>query len=107
MSTFKVKQRELNIKYEYENELVTVAGSMAMDQSTGQVKTIGGSITKRGVGYLCNFTGTIRGSEIHYSVTDVTQQDAASVWTAIGDIEACATTGGTGAETASEKGGEA
>jgi len=90
---FKIVKRTRNAQYDYKNERLHIQGNCVKDMDGGVVKEINGSVyAVAGNGgnaeFISDFSGYLRGNEMKYSVSELTQQVSAYVWEAIGDIEA-------------------
>lgn len=92
MGTFNVTNSVLENHYTYSNGVVTIIGSCAVDVLKSSPQTVGGSaFTVKEDGsqgeYIGNFNGNYHDGEWTYSLSEMTRQQANSVWEAIAEIE--------------------
>lgn len=109
MEKFEIKRQSLNTQFEYENDDLIVNGSYESDKQVTVVQSINGTVRRKldGEGnseYLSNFTGTLNGGEMEYSIANkMSRRNADRMWEAIDGIEEKINAGGN----ESQEGGEA
>jgi len=108
MEKFEIKSQSLNTQFEYENDDLVINGSYGSNKQETEIQSINGSAHRKPDGdgngeYIGNFTGTLNGGEMEYSMSKMSRRNANRMWEAIDGIEENINAGGN----ESQEGGEA
>lgn len=94
MGNYVVTSQTSNVQFEYSNSTMIVQGRYAMNVTASRPNSYSGSCYRKNEhgemgAYFGDFNGYLReGSEtVKYSMSEMSRQDADSVWDAIDDIE--------------------
>lgn len=90
MGNFAIKNQTSKTTFEYSNDVLIAQGEC--EKAEGQLKTVKAHFFKKNedgnIGdNIGNITGSMRGNKIHYSASEMSREDAAAVWDAVGEIE--------------------
>ena len=91
MGNFEILSSMLNINFTFNNEDVSINGSVQKDGKTGDIQTLSGACytpSESGDGeHIGNFNGHRRDGKMLYSLSDIEPADAQIVADAIAEIE--------------------
>ena len=91
MGNFAIKNQTSKTTFEYSNDVLIAQGEC--EKAEGQLKTVRAHFFKKNedgnIGdNIGNITGSMRGNKMHYSASEMSLEDTAAVWSAVGEIEA-------------------
>lgn len=91
MGNFEIVSSMLNINFTFNNENVSINGSVQKDGKTGDIQTLSGACytpsESREGDHIGNFNGHRRDGKMLYSLSDIAPADAQKVADAIAEIE--------------------
>ena len=91
MGNFEIVSSMLNINFTFNNENVSINGSVQKDGKTGDIQTLSGACytpsESSGGDHIGNFNGHRRDGKMLYSLSDIAPADAQKVADAIAEIE--------------------
>ena len=91
MGNFEIVSSMLNINFTFNNENVSINGSVQKDGKTGDMQTLSGACytpSESSEGdHIGNFNGHRRDGKMLYSLSDIAPADAQKVADAIAEIE--------------------
>ena len=90
MGNFAIKNQTSKTTFEYSNDVLIAQGEC--EKAEGQLKTVRAHFFKKNedgnIGdNIGNITGSMRGNKMHYSASEMSLEDTAAVWSAVGEIE--------------------
>lgn len=89
MSEFILKTTVLLSQFEYEDGTLNVQGEIRRNAETSEVERVSGSVSikEETQVHVGSFSGSMRGNEMKYSLSEMTRPNADIVWGAIAAIE--------------------
>ena len=89
MSEFILKTTVLLSQFEYEDGTLNVQGEIRRNAETSEVERVAGSVSikEETQVHVGSFSGSMRGNEMKYSLSEMTRLNADIVWGAIAAIE--------------------
>ena len=89
MSEFILKTTVLLSQFEYEDGTLNVQGEIRRNAETSEVERVAGSVSikEETQVHVGSFSGSMRGNEMKYSLSEMTRLNADIVWSAIAAIE--------------------
>ena len=90
MGNFAIKNQTSKTTFEYSNDVLIAQGEC--EKAEGQLKTVKAHFFRKNedgnIGdNIGNITGSMRGNKMHYSASEMSLEDTAAVWGAVGEIE--------------------
>ena len=91
MGKFAIKNQTSKTTFEYSNDVLIAQGEC--EKMEGQLKTVRAHFFRKNedgnIGdNIGNINGSMRGNKMHYSASEMSREDAAAIWVAVGEIEA-------------------
>ena len=91
MGNFEIVSSMLNINFKFNNENVSINGSVQKDGKTGDMQTLSGACytpSESGEGdHIGNLSGHNRDGQMRYSISEMSTKDMEAVRSAITEIE--------------------
>ena len=91
MGNFEIVSSMLNINFKFNNENVSINGSVQKDGKTGDMQTLSGACytpSESGEGeHIGNFSGHNRDGQMRYSISEMSTEYMEAVRSAITEIE--------------------
>ena len=90
MGNFAIKNQTSKTTFEYSNDVLIAQGEF--EKSEAELKTVRANFFRKNkdgnIGdNIGNITGSMRGGKMHYSASEMSLEDAAAVWAAVGEID--------------------
>ena len=90
MGNFVIKNQTSKTTFEYSNDVLMAQGEF--EKAESELKTVRANFFRKNkdgnIGdNIGNITGSMRGGKMHYSASEMSLEDAAAVWAAVGEIE--------------------